>query len=265
MNKCADKNKSVFIKNHCRPIVVTDSGAGGLWVLHKLARAFPGEKFIYYSDVKNVPYGNKPTCVIEKYCAKRVAFAKKHNATLLTVACNTMSVVGKNVFENSGINVIKVVAADCFNNKKTLRPIIMFCTAATAKNGDISRLSGYNGVKICPMKDLAKEIEGNIYRLKSFKPDFMNNDYGKFKTVVLGCTHYALIRDKFEEKFGEIKIIDGSENLIEEAGRVIKKSASKNKSVERSCAKKNKAKQVLFYGSGARKMRRVYYLLFGNE
>lgn len=265
MNKCADKSKSVFIKRQDRPIVVTDSGAGGLWVLHKLARAFPEEKFIYYSDVKNVPYGNKPTCVIEKYCAERVEFAKKHNAALLVIACNTMSVVGQNVFSNSGINVIKVVAADCFINKKTTRPAIMFCTAATAKNGAISRLSEHNGVKICPMNDLAKEIENNIDRLKSFKPDCLKIDYGKFKTVILGCTHYALIRDKFEVKFAGAKIIDGSENLIEEAGRIIKKSAVKNKSVERSGAKMNKEKSVLFYGSGARKMRRVYYLLYGGE
>lgn len=265
MSNCADKSKSVFIKSQGRPIVVTDSGAGGLWVLHKLARAFPEEKFIYYSDVKNVPYGNKPTCIIEKYCAERVEFAKKHNAALLVIACNTMSVVGQNVFSNGGINVIKVVAADYFINKKTARPAIMFCTAATAKNGAISRLSEYNGVKICPMNDLAKEIENNIDRLKSFKPDCLKIDYGKFKTVILGCTHYALIRDKFKEKFAGARIIDGSENLIEEAGRVIKKSASKNKSVERSCAKKDKAKQVLFYGSGARKMQRVYYSLFGNE
>lgn len=296
-----------------QPIVVTDSGAGGLFVLDKLVRAFPREKFVYFSDVGNMPYGNKSDERIREFCGMRVDFAKRKKAKLIVVACNTMSAVGREVFENGGVAVDFVLAADGLlkslsgadgtsgvnssgrvgcssggnrsggnrSSGKIDLPAVVFCTAATGKSGAISRLSRQNGVVVYAERDLAREIEEHIFDLLSYKPRLAEVDRKKYKTVVLGCTHYALIRDKFAERFSGAVVIDGTEGLENRVRQAVS-VANRGGKNEREKRDENGAKKrcgcgsgegdgrkgkvrVVFFGSGARKMRRAFFALFGRE
>ena len=296
-----------------QPIVVTDSGAGGLFVLDKLVRAFPREKFVYFSDVGNMPYGNKSDERIRELCGMRVDFAKRKKAKLIVVACNTMSSVGREVFENGGVAVDFVLAADGLlkslsgadgidgvngsgrvgrssggnrssgnrSSGKIDLPAVVFCTAATEKSGAISRLSKQNGVIVYAERDLAREIEEHIFDLLSYKPRLAEGDRESYKTVVLGCTHYALIRDKFAERFSGAVVIDGTEGLENRVRQAVsvadgggeneRKSRGEN-GAKKQCGdgsgkgdgRKGKVR-VVFFGSGARKMRRAFFALFGRE
>lgn len=296
-----------------QPIVVTDSGAGGLFVLDKLVRSFPREKFVYFSDVGNMPYGNKSDERIRELCGMRVDFAKRKKAKLIVVACNTMSSVGREVFENGGVAVDFVLAADGLlkslsdadgidgvngsgrvgcssggnrssgnrSNGKIDLPAVVFCTAATEKSGAISRLSKQNGVIVYAERDLAREIEEHIFDLLSYKPRLAEGDRESYKTVVLGCTHYALIRDKFAERFSGAVVIDGTEGLENRVRQAVsvadgggeneRKSRGEN-GAKKQCGdgsgkgdgRKGKVR-VVFFGSGARKMRRAFFALFGRE
>lgn len=320
-----------------QPIVVTDSGAGGLFVLDKLVRAFPQEKFVYFSDVGNMPYGNKSDEWIRELCGMRVDFAKRKKAKLIVVACNTMSSVGREVFENGGVAVDFVLAADGLlkslsgadgidgvngsgrvgrssggnrswyvgcpsdgnslgyvgrltgedrssgnrSNGKIDLPAVVFCTAATEKSGAISRLSKQNGVIVYAERDLAREIEEHIFDLLSYKPRLAEGDRESYKTVVLGCTHYALIRNKFAERFSGAVVIDGTEGLENRVRQAVsvadgggeneRKSRGEN-GAKKQCGdgsgkgdgRKGKVR-VVFFGSGARKMRRAFFALFGRE
>ena len=236
--------------NDIRPIFVTDSGIGGLSVLDKLAKSFPDERFVYYSDLKNVPYGNKDKKRIIEYCKKRVEIAKKNNAKLIVVACNTMSVVGKDLFSKCGIPVVDVCAASDEILANSPKPIVVFCTVATAKNLPISRLSG---IKAVGLPTLAKEIEDHIFD-KEFISECLNTDYGEVKTVVLGCTHYSFLMEQFIERFHPEKIVDGT-------GEAVQKTATflGNKICEKGSCEGAKIK---FIGSGARKMAKVYKMRF---
>ena len=301
-----------------QPIVVTDSGAGGLFVLDKLVRAFPREKFVYFSDVGNMPYGNKSDERIRELCGMRVDFAKRKKGKLIVVACNTMSAVGREVFENGGVAVDFVLAADGLSESlsgtdgtsgvnrsgrvgclsggnrsienrshgKIALPAVVFCTAATRKSGVISRLSKQNGVVVYAERDLAREIEEHIFDLLSYKPRLAEGDRKNYKTVVLGCTHYALIRDKFAERFSGAVVIDGTEGLENRVRQAVSaadgggKNERKNRGEngakkrcrsgsEKGDGRKSKVRKgkgrVVFFGSGARKMRRAFFALFGRE
>ena len=128
--------------------------------------------------------------------------------------------------------------------------IVVFCTAATAKNLPISRLSG---IKAVGLPTLAKEIEDHIFD-KEFIPECLNTNYGEVKTVVLGCTHYSFLMEQFIERFHPEKIVDGT-------GEAVQKTATflGRKICEKVPCTGGKVK---FIGSGARKMAKVYKMRF---
>lgn len=245
-------------------IVVTDSGVGGLPILNALALSMPFARFVYYSDEKNMPYGNKSEQAVKGYCGQRVRFAKSAKADLLVVACNTMSLIGKSIFLKSEVPVLTVVAADVLR-KKTHRKAVLFCTAATAKNGRIRRLSAKNGVFVYPFYELAREIEQGVLELdracfselEIIRDTHSELEKEKFDTVVLGCTHYGFIKGEFEKMFPSAAVVDGSEDVVKRARDIL---AVPDCGFKDSYIKPH----IVFRGSGARKARLAFYIIYKN-
>lgn len=245
-------------------IVVTDSGVGGLPILNALTLSIPFARFVYYSDEKNMPYGNKSEQAVKGYCEWRVRFAKSINADLLVVACNTMSLVGESVFSKSEVPVLTVAAADALR-EKTYCKAVLFCTAATAKSGRIRRLSAKNGVFVYPFYTLAREIEQGVLELDRAcfsELEIIRDTYSEFKkekfdTVVLGCTHYGLIKGEFKKMFPAAALVDGSEDVVKRARNIL--------AVPDCDFKDDYIKpHVVFRGSGARKARSAFYKIYKN-
>ncbi|MBR3864058.1 MAG: aspartate/glutamate racemase family protein [Clostridia bacterium] len=225
-----------MIKN----IAICDSGIGGLFLLAKLVKLFPNFKYIYISDKENLPYGNKTKNQIIGYAKNIIEKAKKFNSDILIVACNTLSEIGERTFlKQANIpvffvrhNIRKILAS----NMKKGR---FFCTVATSKTKQIQTLSKLEKGFVVPLKNLAFEVENNALNLEKYCPNFLKKTHPKIQKVYLGCTHYALILNKFKKSFPNAKIYDASEEIIS----FLKVLLPFNSSKEAKCEK-------IFIGSG---------------
>jgi glutamate racemase len=208
--------------NRARPIGVFDSGIGGLTVLRALTEALPREDFIYLGDTARLPYGTKSNEVILRYSRENSEFLLAKGIKILVVACNTSSAVA--VAEISRLTVIPVIgviepgaaaAATVSRNGK----IGVIGTDATIASGAYTRAihalrpRAEIYTRACPLLvPLVEEgwTENEIaqrtvaFYLESLKQSGID-------TLLLGCTHYPLLRGLFERVLGPgVRIVDSA-------------------------------------------------------
>ena len=126
--------KEVGIMNN-EPIGVFDSGIGGLTVLKKIVEILPDEKYIYYADTDNVPYGTKPKEEVKEYINQAVNFLISKNVKAIVIACNTAtSIAVKELRENYTLPIIGIepAAKPAVENRGEKRVLIM-ATPTTIK------------------------------------------------------------------------------------------------------------------------------------
>lgn len=214
-------------------VLVTDSGCGGLNVLLKLYKTFRGGKYFYLSDKANMPYGQKTQEQIKELCIEKIKIAKELKARLIVVACNTMSVVGRELFFNSEIPIVflqpekKIEELKNAINKKSNitgscpNKIALFCTNGTAEWFKFNNLID-NQLEIFPQEKLAADIEKNIFNLDRYSPNIYCLERDDIAHVVLGCTHYIYLKNCFAEKFHNAKIWDLTGDVCEQSGMYLK-------------------------------------------
>jgi len=205
-----------------RPIGVFDSGIGGLTVLKALSQAMPGEDFIYLGDTARLPYGTKSNEVIIRYSKENTEFLLAKGIKMLVVACNTSSAVALDaIASQTMVPVIGVIEPGARAAAKASRrgKIGVIGTEATIASGAytraIQRLSPRAEIytRACPLLvPLAEEgwIDNEIAErtvaiyLESLKPSGID-------TLLLGCTHYPLLREMFVRILGAgVKIVDSA-------------------------------------------------------
>ena len=206
-----------------RPIGVFDSGVGGLTVLKEIVERLPGESTVYLGDTARVPYGTKSADVVTRYSLKNADFLVEQDIKLLVVACNTASAVALPALSAKlSIPVIGVIApgATAAALKTKTGKVAVIGTPGTIKSGAYPREleAARPGVKVigkaCPLfVPLAEEgwTEGEIPRLVAEKY------LGELKaadvdTLVLGCTHYPLLKHVISEVLGPaVALVDSAE------------------------------------------------------
>ncbi len=209
--------------NNKLPIGIFDSGLGGLTVLKALMQAMPTESYVYFGDTAHVPYGNKSKAVIIKYVLKICQFLKKKNVKLIIVACNTASSLSikilKTEFSIPIIDVITPMKYFIQSNKKINKiGVIGTHNTITSKAYNTTILSINSQIKIysvaCPLfvpiieEGLANDEIAHIMVKKYLKPLI---EY-KIQILVLGCTHYPIIKNTiFKTIPNTISIIDSAE------------------------------------------------------
>ena len=196
------------------PIGVFDSGIGGLTVAREIMRQIPNESIVYFGDTARLPYGSKSKETVTRYSRQIVRFLKTHNVKTIVAACNTVSAYALEALEQeSDIPVIGVVkpgakvAAATTRNKK----IGVIATEATIGSGIYNRyIEELNhGVtiweKACPLfVPLVEEglledpVTDEIAR--RYLTELIDLD---IDTLILGCTHYPLIRSTLGRIMGE--------------------------------------------------------------
>ena len=203
-----------------RPIGVFDSGIGGLTVLKALTAALPGEDFIYLGDTARLPYGTKSNEVIVRYSKENTGFLLAKGIKMLVVACNTSSAVALDaIASETMVPVIGVIEPGARAAAKASRigKIGVIGTEATIASGAytraIQRLSPRAEIytRACPLLvPLAEEgwtdnavAELTVaHYLESLKQSGID-------TLLLGCTHYPLLREMFAKILGaRVKIVD---------------------------------------------------------
>lgn len=200
------------------PIGVFDSGIGGLTVVREIMRQLPDEKIIYFGDTARVPYGNKSQETVTRYSEQIVRFLEANQVKAIVVACNTASAVALDELEKKSdipmIGVVKPgakVAADTTRNGK----IGIIGTEVTVSSGIYSRyITKLNHKatvigKACPL--FVPLVEEGL--LHDAVTDEIARRYLSeliatgIDTLILGCTHYPLIRSTVGKIMGEKVIL----------------------------------------------------------
>lgn len=225
-------------KNNLRPgngnpIGVFDSGIGGLTVLREITRLLPCEDTVYLGDTARVPYGSKSKDTVVRYAFEDAAFLLKHGVKLIVVACNTASAYALGRLEAGlKIPVIGVImpgaqaAAETTKSKK----IGVIGTEGTIKSGAYAKAikQARRGAKTytcaCPLfvplveegwADNAVAVRVAETYLGGIKPVGID-------TLVLGCTHYPLLKRTIGKVMGpRVSLIDSAEATAVEVKRVL--------------------------------------------
>jgi glutamate racemase len=216
-----------------RPIGVFDSGVGGLTVLRALRRRFPREAMVYLGDTARVPYGTKSAEVVTRYSLRNAAFLASRDIKLLVVACNTSSAVALPALRATlGVPVLGVIEPGARVALRRTRSGVVgvigtpgtiasgaYQRALTAERPDIQIHA-----RACPLfVPLAEEgwVEGDVPRLVAREYLGPLGEAG-IDTLVLGCTHYPLLRGVVAEVLGPgVAQVDSAEATADEVGALL--------------------------------------------
>jgi len=214
--------------NFSNPIGIFDSGIGGLTVVKSVDISLENENIIYFGDTARVPYGSKSNSTVIEYAKQDAKFLLSKNVKLVVVACNTASSVAledlRNEFAIPVIGMIEPGAKAAIKVTKN-KKIGVIGTDATISNKAYSSelLKKDNSLKVfekaCPLfVPLAEEGWTNHEATKLIAEDYLYDLKQKeIDTLILGCTHYPILRDIIQEVVGEnVKLIDsGSAACVE--------------------------------------------------
>ena len=205
---------SMSVIDRNAPVGVFDSGVGGLTVAREIMRQMPVERIIYFGDTARVPYGSKSKDTIVRYSRQIIRFLRTKGVKAIVIACNTASAYAlETVAEESDIPVIGVINAGART------------AVATTRNGRIGVIGTEgtvgSGIYTEVMKQMRPDIEVVGKPCPLFVPlveegllhdsvtDEIASRYlsmlkGKYiDTLVLGCTHYPLLRATLQRLMGE--------------------------------------------------------------
>lgn len=203
------------------PIGIFDSGIGGLTVLKEIARLLPHEPVIYLGDTARVPYGIRSPETVTRYSFECSEFLMRQNIKLLVVACNTVSAISLSLIRRSvAVPVIGVIEPGARAAVAATRSgkIGIIGTETTIRSSAYVRAihelaPGAEVVGLaCPLfVPLVEEgwTDGDIARLVVRK--YLADLIGKgVDTLVLGCTHYPLLKGIIQEVMSGVSLIDSA-------------------------------------------------------
>jgi glutamate racemase len=214
-------------------IGVFDSGIGGLTVVRSLMERLPFENIIYFGDTARVPYGIKSVETINRYAAQITEFLIKKDVKLLIVACNTMAAVAhQTIVDLSLVPVLEVIDASArmaIQNTRT-KSIGVIGTPATINSNAYARAIHLldKEAKVfsqaCPLfVPLVEEGWFDHPATKLIAQEYLKPVIAEqIDTLVLGCTHYPLLKPLLHDILGpEINLIDSAEAMADIAADLI--------------------------------------------
>ncbi len=213
------------------PIGVFDSGVGGLTVYRALHDRLPNERFVYLGDTARVPYGTKSLETVERYAIENSLFLASLGIKLLVVACNTASALAlPKIRERIGIDVVGVIGPGARKAVEVTMHLNEPRIGVIATEATVTSNAYYEAIKraseapsvlqaACPLfVPLAEEnwlhepetfaiAAKHLKKVVEFRPD----------SLVLGCTHYPILRDAIQQTVGEdVRLIDSGEATADE-------------------------------------------------
>lgn len=222
-----------------KPIGIFDSGVGGLTVLKEIEKLLPHENILYLGDTARVPYGIRSPETVIKYSIECANFLYKRGIKILVVACNTSSSISLPILkERLDIPVLGVIepgvkaALKATKNKK----VGVIGTEATIQSNSytkaIKRIDSTIEVmsKACPLfVPLVEEgiLDGKIADLviERYLNELKQSD---IDTLILGCTHYPLLKKSIKEYMKNITLVDSAEEIAQDVKEILLKSSLVN-------------------------------------
>ncbi len=209
-----------------RPIGVFDSGVGGLTVLSALRERFPAEDFVYLGDTARLPYGTKSASTVQRYALNAAAHLESHGIKLLVVACNTASSYALDALEaTASVPVVGVVEPGVRAAVATgAARIGVIGTEGTIRSEAYQRTLAGRAASVevqsaaCPLLvPLAEEGWGDHPVTDQVARHYLTPllDWG-VQTVILGCTHYPLLRPSLQRVVGpDVQLVDSASSVAE--------------------------------------------------
>jgi glutamate racemase len=223
-----------------RPIGVFDSGIGGLTVVRALRKRLPSEDIVYFGDTARVPYGTKSRDTVVRFSRESLIFLLRRDVKLVVVACNTASAVALPTLQKAvslpmiGVILPGVAAALKASGR---RRIGVIGTEATIGSGAYDRALRQADEELyvlqqpCPLfVPLAEEgwTTGDVPRLAARRYLAPLIESG-IDTLILGCTHYPMLRDVIAEVAGgEIRLVDSAEETARETAALLESTQRAN-------------------------------------
>jgi len=216
-----------------RPIGIFDSGLGGLTTVKKLAQCLPGEEIIYLGDTGRVPYGSRSKETIIKYARQDAAFLAEFDIKAMVIACNTVCSVAYEILDSAyGMPVYEVVSAPAKAaalQTKTGK-VGVIGTAATIRSGAykaaIEKIDpGLQVISVpcplfVPLAENGRTSPSDVAAL-TIADDYLSGlRESGVDTLILGCTHYPLLKGVISKVMGSgvILIDSGAETAKHVAG-----------------------------------------------
>ena len=209
-------------------IGVFDSGIGGVSVLKELKKIMPNYNYYYLSDSKNMPYGGKEESELKTIIDQNIKHLISKGIKLIVIACNTATSIyideARRKYKDIIFVGIEPAIKVVYDNK--IDEVLVLATYNTLNNKRVNNLlNKYNVKKMIkyPCIGLADLIEKKDMKSIDYYFLYHFKEFKNIKSVLLGCTHYSLIKTKFEEYFKDAKIIDGNMGI----SNVVKKYVEK--------------------------------------
>ena len=210
-----------------QPIGIFDSGVGGLTVAHAIKTVLPGEQIIYYGDTFHLPYGDKSSESVKYYSTRITGFLLEKQCKVILIACNTASA--------SAYEEVKEKAAGKAMVFNVIDPVVEHIAGSSAK-GSIGVIGTKGTIQsgtyqrkiqqanpVLEVTSLATPLlvpmieEGFIFDDISnaiIRTYLSNRDLGRPDTLILGCTHYPIIKRQIEKYYNfEADVVD-SANIV---------------------------------------------------
>src|SRR5262245_28250814 len=225
------------------PVIgVFDSGFGGLTVLHELKKVLPGADYLYFGDTAHLPYGAKSVRTVAKYAIASAHFLEQRGIEMLVVACNTATALAFDEIRAAvKVPVVGVVepgshrAAQISKTKKAAVIATDATVASHAYQRALKRLGVEATEQACPLfvplveegwvEHPVTEQVAHIYMDQIFHDGARDSD-----VLVLGCTHYPLIRHLLRRVVPpQVEIVDSAESTAAEVARLLNHAGGKGK------------------------------------
>jgi glutamate racemase len=227
--------------NDSRPIGIFDSGIGGLTVVNEFFNRLPGESIVYFGDTARVPYGSKSESVVRRFALEDAAFLLKHRVKMIVVACHTATSFAMDLLlQTHDLPILGVVD-----------PGIEAALAAT-RNGKIGVIGTRGTVSSRTYEIKLKAVRPDIRLSAQACPLFVplveegwletdvTRDVAKFyldpmiqdgiDTLILGCTHYPLLKSVIRSVLGpDVQLIDSAEETAKAAAIQLQQNSSENR------------------------------------
>lgn len=219
-----------------QPIAIFDSGVGGLTVVAAVRRLLPNEDITYLGDTARVPYGIKSATTVTQFATQLAGWLLQHRPKLMVVACNTLSAVAMPTLQSLGLPIVGVVepgakAAAALSSGRT---VVVLATEATVNSGAYVRAIHAidNSVPVvqrsCPLfVPMAEEGRDSSDKLVNEAAYEYLEPIRRLRpgVVVLGCTHYPLLREAIAHAVNSgAVVVDSAEETAWTVQQALKKA-----------------------------------------
>ena len=206
-------------------IGVLDSGLGGVTVLRELVKTVKNANFLYYCDSVNNPYGDKSSDEVYDIVKTIVDFLLSKGCVAIVLACNTASAMCVKKLREEYPDTLFIAIEPAYNMVHDYNPsgkTLVMATKGTIESEkflDLYHKYDNNNTILFPCSGLAELVEeGNEVEINRYLENNLS-EYKGVDNVVLGCTHYPLIKNNIRKVLGDVKFFDGSVGVSKELAR----------------------------------------------